>query len=182
MFRNTLAILALIASSTSSWAEMTLESDSFEANGTLSEAQVFNSFGCSGKNQSPHLKWSGAPEGTQSYVITVFDPDAPTGSGWWHWTVFNVPAGVTQLPEGWSGSEIASVGNIVQGRTDFGFSAFGGVCPPSGASPHRYVFSVYAMPQKELPINSDASGALVGFYALSQNIDFAEITANYGRE
>src|SRR6185295_17513184 len=81
-------------------AAFTLSSPTVKPGSTLSDAQVFNGFGCTGKNISPALKWSGAPANTKSFALSVYDPDAPTGSGWWHWVVYNIPASVTQLPAG----------------------------------------------------------------------------------
>src|SRR5499427_9572180 len=117
-----------------------LESPTIKPGATLTEAQVYNSFGCSGKNQSPPLSWTGAPAGTKSFALTVYDPDAPTGSGWWHWVVFNIPANATGLPKnaGDVKSNLAPAGSV-QSRTDFGTPGWGGPCPPKGDKPHRYI-------------------------------------------
>jgi len=160
-------------------AEMTLTSPDMTEGGPLAEAQVFNGFGCSGGNLSPALDWTGTPEGTQSFVVTAFDPDAPTGSGWWHWTVFNIPAGTAGLPGG------AAVGaglpeGAIEGRTDFGAPGFGGACPPPGA-PHRYEFTVFALGVPELPLDAGASGAMVSYMARANALDSAMLTATYGR-
>lgn len=160
-------------------AEMTLTSPDFAEGAALPDAQVFSGFGCSGGNTSPALDWSGAPEGTKSFVLTVFDPDAPTGSGWWHWTVANIPADVTGLPAGASPDGLPE--GAVEGRTDFGAPGFGGACPPAGAAAHRYVFTLYAMPEASLPLDANASGAMFGFFANSMALDKAVLTATYGR-
>lgn len=174
---RTAALLGLLAFP--AHAELTLTSPDFAEGGTLPEAQVLNGFGCLGANISPALDWSGAPDGTQSYILTVFDPDAPTGSGWWHWTVANIPAGVTGLAAGASPANLPE--GAVEGRTDFGTPGFGGACPPEGAAPHRYLFTLYAMPEAVLPLDSGASGAMIGFYANAMALERAELTAIYGR-
>ena len=131
----------------------------------LTDAQVFKGFGCEGKNVSPALKWSGAPSGTKSYAVTVYDPDAPTGSGWWHWVVYNIPATATELPEGAGAADGkgALPAGAVQGKTDFGSAGFGGACPPPGDKPHRYIFTVYALKTDKIDVPADASAALIGF-------------------
>src|SRR5262249_32013324 len=138
-----------------------LESPSIKPGATLNEAQVFNSFGCSGKNLSPALQWSGAPAGTKSFAVTLYDPDAPTGSGWWHWVVFNIPASTTSLPEGAGSTDGAHLpAGAAQGKTDFGAPGFGGACPPPGDKPHRYIFTVYALKTDKLDASADASPAM----------------------
>jgi Raf kinase inhibitor-like YbhB/YbcL family protein len=174
-----LSPLALCLSVLPALAEMTLTSPDFTDGATLPEAQVLNGFGCAGGNQSPALEWSGAPEGTKSFILTVFDPDAPTGSGWWHWTVANIPGDVTSLAAGASPEGLPQ--GAVEGRTDFGAPGFGGACPPEGASAHRYVFTIYAMPEAQLALDANASGAMVGFFANAMALDKAVLTANFGR-
>ena len=160
-------------------AEMTLTSPDFADGAALPAAQVFNAMGCTGGNLSPALDWSGAPEGTKSFILTAYDPDAPTGSGWWHWTVANIPADVTGLAAGASATALPT--GAVEGRTDFGAPGFGGACPPEGAAPHRYIFRIYAMPEAALPLDGSASGAMFGYYANAMALDHAELTATYGR-
>lgn len=160
-------------------AEMVLTSPDFTDGGPLPAAQVFNGFGCEGPNTAPALAWTGAPEGTRSFILTLYDPDAPTGSGWWHWTVANIPAAVTSLPAGVTADTLPQ--GAVEGRTDFGAPGFGGACPPEGAAPHRYVFTLYALPEVTLPLDANASGALVGFYARAMALEQATLTATYGR-
>jgi Raf kinase inhibitor-like YbhB/YbcL family protein len=164
-------------------ATFTLSSPTIKPNATLTDAQVFNGFGCTGKNISPALKWSGAPKDTKSYAITVYDPDAPTGSGWWHWVVINLPATTTELPEG-AGAADSKVlpAGAMQGRTDFGAPGFGGACPPKGDQPHRYVFTVYALKTDKLDVPSDASAALIGFMINANKLRAATFTAKYGRK
>ncbi len=148
----------------------------------LTEEQVFQGFGCTGKNQSPALNWTGSPEGTKSYAITVYDPDAPTGSGWWHWVVYNIPSDVSGLAAG-AGDQAGKLlpPAAVQGRTDFGIHAFGGACPPKGDKPHRYVFTVYALSIEKIDVPVDSSAALIGFMINANSLGKASFTARYGR-
>lgn len=160
----------------------TLLSVTIKPNATLSQDQVFDGFGCTGKNISPALSWSGAPAGTKSFAVTVYDPDAPTGSGWWHWIVFNIPPTVMALPAG-AGDAAGRLlpAGVVQGRTDFGKPGFGGACPPQGDKPHRYIFTVYALKLEKLDVAADAGGAMIGFMINANQIGKASFTARYGR-
>lgn len=160
-----------------------LQSAEIKANSNIGEGQVYRGFGCEGGNVSPSLSWKNAPAGTKSFAVTVYDPDAPTGSGWWHWVVFNIPAGVTSLPLG-SGNP-ASAGmpkGAVQSKTDFGKPGYGGPCPPKGDKPHRYVFTVYALKTDKIDADENASGALVGFMLNANKLGEATLTATYGRQ
>lgn len=147
----------------------TLTSNDIRDGGVLPDAQVKAK-----GNTSPHLKWSGAPEGTKSYAVTCYDPDAPTGSGFWHWTVANIPAGVTELPTG--GPMPAGA---VEGRTDYGETGFGGAAPPPGHGPHRYIFTVFAVDTETLDVTPDNSGAVFGFNLHFHTLAKASITATY---
>ncbi|MDD4975702.1 MAG: YbhB/YbcL family Raf kinase inhibitor-like protein [Bacteriovorax sp.] len=159
-----------------------LSSPDIKDGARLTDQQVFNGFGCFGKNISPLLQWKNPPIGTKSFAVTVYDPDAPTGSGWWHWTVFNIPSSVTQLEQG-SGSNSKKLPlNAIEGRTDFGKPGFGGACPPVGDKPHRYIFTLYALKIEKLDLTSEASGALVGFYLGQNTIAKSTLTAKFGRE
>jgi len=164
-------------------AGFTLSSPTVKPGSMLTDAQVFKGFGCEGKNISPALKWSGAPAGTKSYAVTVYDPDAPTGSGWWHWVVYNLPAATTELPEGAGGADGKGLpAGAVQGRTDFGAAGFGGACPPAGDKPHRYIFTVYALKTDKIEAPADASAALVGFMINANKLGKASFEAKYGRK
>ena len=147
----------------------TLTSNDFTDGGVLPDAQVKAK-----GDTSPHLKWSGAPEGTKSYAVTCYDPDAPTGSGFWHWTVANIPAEATELPAG--GPMPAGA---VEGRTDYGDTGFGGAAPPPGHGPHRYIFTVFAVDTEKLDVTSDNSGAVFGFNLHFHTLAKASITATY---
>lgn len=129
-----------------------------------------------GDNVSPELTWGDAPEGTKSFVVTCFDPDAPTGSGWWHWVLVNIPAHVTHLEQG-----ATTPDGAMEIRTDYGTPGYGGACPPAGLGMHRYVFTVWALPCERLELDSDASAASVGFQLHFQALASARITATYVR-
>lgn len=163
-------------------ADFTLTSSDVRAGGSISEQHVLNGFGCQGGNISPALSWTGAPADTKSFAVTVYDPDAPTGSGWWHWVVFNIPANVTQLPRnaGDPQAKMLPAGSI-QSRTDFGKPGYGGPCPPTGDKPHRYQFTVYALKTDKLPLDENAPAAMVGFYLQQNLIKKAVLNARYGR-
>ena len=162
--------------------KFTLASKDFKPNGNLTEQQVFNGFGCSGANLSPQLAWQSPPAGTKSFVVTTYDPDAPTGSGWWHWVVFNIPATATGLPQGAGSGGAALPEGAVQGRTDFGAPGFGGACPPPGDKPHHYVFTVWALKVEKLDLTPDASAAMVGFMTRANALGSASFTATYARK
>jgi Raf kinase inhibitor-like YbhB/YbcL family protein len=166
----------------SSTTGFTLTSPDIASGATIDKKFEFDGFGCSGENKSPTLKWSGAPKDTKSFAVTVYDPDAPTGSGWWHWFVINIPANVTELP-----ANAGAVGgaNLPKGashvRIDYGVAGWGGVCPPEGDPPHRYVFTVHALGTDKLEIPPDATAALAGFMVNANTIAKASFTAKYGR-
>ena len=180
--RMSVATVGMACALSSHAAGLTLTSPTVKPNSMLTEAQVFNGFGCSGKNVSPALKWSGAPKDTKSFAVTVYDPDAPTGSGWWHWVVFNIPAKATELPEGVAADGKGLPAGATQGRTDFGAPGFGGACPPKGDKPHRYIFSVYALKTDKLDVPADGTAAMVGFNINANKLASASFTAKYGRK
>lgn len=153
-----------------------LKSNDLKAGGKIAEEFVFGGMGCTGKNVSPELHWTGAPKNAKGFAVTVYDPDAPTGSGWWHWIVYNIPASTTALEKGWkstpaTGTEVA---------TDFGAVGYGGPCPPPG-KPHHYIFTVYAMKTAKLEVPAGASHAVARFMILGNSIGKASFTALYGR-
>jgi len=163
---------------------MSLTSSEVKEGGTIVNDQVFKGFGCTGNNVSPSLSWSGAPSGTKSFAVSIYDPDAPTGSGWWHWVVFNIPANVTSLPKGAGDVKSKSMPKgAVQSRTDFGSDGYGGPCPPTGDKPHHYQITVFAVDVDKLPDAKDdkASAALVGFDLHFHTLTKASLTATYGR-
>ena len=182
--RSTLVALSMLAGAGAAHAAgLTLSSPTIKPGSTLTEAQVFKGFGCEGGNTSPALKWSGAPGGTKSYAVTVYDPDSPTGSGWWHWVVYNIPASTTEMPEGAGGPDGKGLpAGATQGRTDFGSAGFGGACPPKGDKPHRYIFTVHALKTDKIEVPADASAALVGFMLNANRLAKASFEARYGRK
>ncbi|HMP92692.1 MAG TPA: YbhB/YbcL family Raf kinase inhibitor-like protein [Phnomibacter sp.] len=141
-----------------------------ELSGQATENQIFNGFGCTGKNISPQLYWENAPAHTQSFAITLYDPDAPTGSGWWHWIIFDIPSGINQLPSntGNPALQLAPKGSI-QSITDFKSIGYGGPCPPQGSKPHKYIMTLYALKTEKLGLDATANPALAGFM-LEQNV------------
>ena len=155
---------------------------SSDLGGQITQSQVLNGFGCKGENVSPALRWENPPQGTKSFAVTVYDPDAPTGSGWWHWLIFDIPAKTNSLPAG-SGNPAAQGApeGSIQSVTSFGTVGYGGACPPEGDRPHRYIFTVYALKVENLGLKSDASPAMVGFYLGANSLAKASLIAYYGR-
>lgn len=148
-------------------ADFTLTSENFNDGDYLGPAHVLSEsygFGCAGENKSPQLSWDNVPEGTESFAVTCYDPDAPTGSGFWHWVLVNIPAAVRSLdldagnPDGG-----ASPAGALEVRTDFSAPGYGGPCSPEGSHPHRYIFTVHAVGTARLAVTADTSAAVVGF-------------------
>ncbi|MDQ4501479.1 YbhB/YbcL family Raf kinase inhibitor-like protein [Sinomonas sp. ASV322] len=156
---------------------------------TLAANQVSAYFGVpGGKDFSPQLAWSGAPGGTKSYCVTVLDPDAPTGSGFWHWAVANIPATVGELPEGAGGSPdgtgpAASGARLPDGavelKNDGGFAGFVGAAPPEGHGPHRYIVTVHAVDVERLDVGPDTPPALMGFQLFFHSLGRAQLTGYF---
>lgn len=177
----TLALGSLIVTQALA-ADFAVQSPDIKPASTIGEEQVFNGFGCQGDNVSPALNWSGAPAGTQSYAVTVYDPDAPTGSGWWHWVVFNIPASAEGLRKGAGDAQGAALpAGSIQSRTDYGKPGYGGPCPPTGDKPHRYVFTVHALKVDKLPLDADSPAAMVGYFLNQNTLKKAVLSARYGR-
>jgi Raf kinase inhibitor-like YbhB/YbcL family protein len=144
----------------------TVTSNSFKDGDYLAKAHILSAefgFGTDGDNKSPHLAWSGAPAGTKSFAVTCFDPDAPTGSGFWHWLVVNIPTNVGELALDAGNPKAPKLpAGALQTRTDFGAPGYGGPAPPPG-HPHRYLFTVFAVGVDRLQATADTSAAVIGF-------------------
>jgi Raf kinase inhibitor-like YbhB/YbcL family protein len=181
---RTISVLAALALATTAAAggKFTLKSSDVKSGGTFTEQHIYNGFGCSGANVSPELSWANPPKDTKSYVLMVYDPDAPTGSGWWHWVVYDIPASAKDLPQGAGSGKASLPEGAVQGRTDFGAPGYGGPCPPQGHKPHRYILTVYALKTEKLDIPQDASPAMIGYMANANSLGKASFEAKYGRK
>jgi Raf kinase inhibitor-like YbhB/YbcL family protein len=178
---SSLAVAADPPAAKKTAGKLTLVSPDIGQGKTIAEDQVFNGFGCKGKNLSPALFWSGAPADTKSFAIMVHDPDAPTGSGFWHWVVYNIPAGTESIPA--EAGDVKKKGmpvGSVQGRNDFGTFGYGGPCPPPG-KPHHYHFRIYALKVPKLDVPSDATAALIGFSVRANKLAEADLVGLYGR-
>ncbi|MEM1122428.1 MAG: YbhB/YbcL family Raf kinase inhibitor-like protein [Bacteroidota bacterium] len=158
----------------------TLKSDDLGGNAT--KIAEFNGFGCTGDNQSPQLSWANAPADTKSFAVTMYDPDAPTGSGWWHWVIFDIPANVHEL--------VANAGNLkmdlapkdaVQSITNYGVAGYGGPCPPEGHGLHQYVITVHALKTDKLGLDANTNPAIVGYYLWNNTLAKASIVTYYQR-
>lgn len=160
-------------------------SDSFKDGERLGTPHVLSEaygFGCAGGNLSPQLSWSGAPSETESFAVTCYDPDAPTGSGFWHWNVANIPAtvGALELGAGDPSANKMPAGSI-EVRTDFGAPGYGGPCAPEGSNIHRYIFTVHAVNVKSLPVTADTTGAILGFYLHFHTIEKSSLIGLFSR-
>lgn len=160
-------------------SEFVLRSGEITDQQTVPDSFVFNGFGCAGGNVSPSLSWDGVPKDAKSLAVTIYDPDAPTGSGWWHWVVFNIPVSTTSIPAG--ASLTAMPEGAVESITDFGKVGFGGACPPEGDKPHRYIVTLHALNVEKLDLDANASGAMVGYFLNAHKVSTASITGLYGR-
>jgi len=131
-----------------------------------------------GENLSPHLAWSGPPAGTQSFVVTCFDPDAPTPSGFWHWCAVDLPGDTRSLSRG-AGSSDASLPGGFHVKTDFGTAGYGGCAPPPGDMPHRYFFVVHAVDVAVLGVDASVTPAVVSFNLAFHTLGRATLTPTY---
>jgi len=159
-----------------------VESNDVTEGQQMSDAQVFDGFGMTGQNISPHLRWHGFPAETRSFAVTCFDPDAPTGSGFWHLVLLDVPASVTELATGAASGDLTVPAGSFLVRNDYGVKAFGGAAPPKGEV-HRYVFAVHALDVDNLAsqgVDSDVSPAVAGFNLRFHTIARGTIIPVYG--
>lgn len=169
------AALSLLATAANA-ADFRLSSSDVEPNKQMADEYLQNGSGCTGGDQSPTLFWSGAPQGTKSFAVTMYDPDAPTGSGWWHWSVLNIPATTTQLERNAGQRDGTRLPRgATQGRTDFAMPGYGGACPPAGDETHHYHFKVWALSVDLLKVNGEMSAAQIGYMVRSNSIASAEL-------
>ena len=159
----------------------TLTSSTLGGEATINEE--FNGFGCTGENESPQLSWKNAPEGTKSFAVTMYDPDAPTGSGWWHWVIFDIPSDVSQLVEN-AGTVALNLApaNSIQSVNNYGTQGYGGPCPPEGHGWHQYIITVHALKVDSLGLDENTNPAVVGYYLWNNTIAKASIVSYYKRK
>src|ERR1700733_16193185 len=157
-----------------------LESSSFADGQALANPQVSGIMGAGGEDVSPQLAWSGFPDGTKSFAVTCYDPEAPTASGFWHWAVVDVPASVTELARG-AGDEQGSglPSGAFQLRNDAGVRQHVGAAPPPGHGRHNYYYVVHAVDVESLGIDKDATPAFLGFNLFSHTLGRATIVPWY---
>lgn len=170
-------VITVVLAGNMSAQNFTLKSN--ELGGQATDKQFSNTFGCGGQNISPQLYWENAPKETQSFAVTMYDKDAPTGSGFWHWIVYNIPANVNELKSdagNFSGLNLPA--GSVNGNNDAGAPGYVGPCPPPGA-PHLYLITVYALNTK-LDIDKNSSAAVIGFMLNNSTIAKASIVM-YGQ-
>ena len=177
---NKMITLVGLFMSTFSIAQGTFTLQSKDIGGQATMTEEFDGFGCTGKNTSPQLSWENAPEGTKSFAITMYDPDAPTGSGWWHWVVFDIPTSTTEL--------VANAGDIkldltpegtIQSITNYGSQGYGGPCPPKGHGLHQYIITVYALKTDTLGLDKNTNPAIVGYYLWNNTLAKASLITYY---
>ncbi len=165
------------------FAQGTFTLSSATLGGNSTQTEEFNGFGCTGENQSPQLSWENVPEGTKSFAVTMYDPDAPTGSGWWHWLVFDIPADVKSLPAGAGDLTKGLMSKeAIQSITNYGVAGYGGPCPPENHGLHQYVITVHALKTDKLGLDANTNPAVVGYYLWNNTIAKASIVTYYERK
>ena len=182
MSLHILLSVLLTASSVASAHGLTLQGPVAISGDRLAHAQVNDGYGCTGRNRSPNLTWIRVPKNTRSFALTIFDIDAPTGSGWWHWVTYDIPADATGLAAGAGTVNSAQLPpGTKQARNDFGQPSYGGACPPKGDKPHRYVVTLYALDVATLDAPAHASPAMIGYLIHQHRIAQSSVTATYSR-
>jgi Raf kinase inhibitor-like YbhB/YbcL family protein len=175
------SVLSLSISSTAFSAPLILSSQDIAQGEFMPKTHEFKGYSCSGDDLSPHLKWSGAPEGTKSFAITAYDPDTASGSGWWHWQVINIPLTVLEIPRGAANKKNSAPTGSTQIENDFSIAAFSGACPPKGDGLHHYRFTIHALSVAKIDLPENASGALAGYMINLHTIESSTIEALYQR-
>lgn len=172
----------LITLSSTVFAQNTFTLSSNDLGGEATINDEFNGFGCTGENQSPQLSWKNVPEETKSFAVTMYDPDAPTGSGWWHWVVFDIPVSTNELVSGAGNTALnLTPEGVIQSITDYGTNGYGGPCPPKGHGLHQYIITVYALKTDKLGLNENTNPAVVGYYLWNNTLAKASIVTYYQR-
>lgn len=178
--KNLLLLMVLCTVSQTLFGQNTFTLSSKNLGGEATTIEEFNGFGCTGQNQSPQLSWENAPEDAKSFAVTMYDPDAPTGSGWWHWVVFDIPADVNELVSNAGNVKLdLAPENATQSITNYGTNGYGGPCPPVGHGLHQYVITVHALKTDKLGLDENANPAVVGYYLWNNTIAKASIVAYY---
>lgn len=179
---SSLLCAANAADNAADHATFQLTSSDIQEGQAMAKRHEFQGFGCDGDNQSPQLSWQNAPAATKAFALVVYDADAPTGSGWWHWQVLNIPSDVTSLPRN-AGAQNSTLlpKEALQVENDYGYAGFGGACPPPGHGVHHYRFTVYAL-KSPLSLPEHASGALAGYMINANALASATLTATYQRQ
>ncbi len=180
--KKIIVLLFIIAFAFTAQAQKTFTLTSTSIGGQATKEQEFNSFGCNGQNISPQLSWKNAPKGTKSFAITIHDADAPTGSGFWHWLVVNLPANTSTIAAGVGEAtgKLLPKGTI-QTVTDFGGIGYGGPCPPKGHGWHTYTITIHALSVDKLDVVSTTNPAVVGFNCWANTIEKASLVMYYKR-
>ena len=182
MVKTIQILILLIAISTTANGQKTFTLSSKDLGGQATVIEEFDGFGCTGKNQSPQLSWKNAPEATTSFAVTMHDQDAPTGSGWWHWLVFDIPANVNELASNAGNTKLnLTPQGVIQSITDYGTNGYGGPCPPEGHGLHQYTITVYALKTGKLGLSESTNPAVVGYYLWNNTLAKASIVTYYQR-
>lgn len=171
-----------INNANSSGVDFKIRSNDIKGGTLIKDLHIFNGFGCKGQNISPQISWNSVPPRTQSFALSVYDPDAPTQSGWWHWLVLNIPRNYKELPQGFGTENKFNLADgIIQIRNDFSTFSFGGPCPPLGDKKHRYIFTLYALSAKKIDLKEDSSPALASYMINQYVLGKAIIESIYQR-
>jgi len=182
MQQSIFTITLCICFNLSSFGQGTFTLQSKTLGGNATKMEEFNGFGCTGENQSPQLSWTNPPEGTKSFAVTMYDPDAPTGSGWWHWLVFDIPTDVKELVTDAGNTEKTLMpAGAIQSITNYGVPGFGGPCPPENQGLHQYLVTVYALKTDKLGLYATTNPAIVGYYLWKNTLAKASIVTYYQR-